>query len=217
MMKPSLILCTFANFYFGSWKPRKFTVREDSLCLFLIEIFPRVKIKCLRWGCKIYFKWAWIYTKRHLTKKKTNKNSYILTKEHKRWPSHLKGKKEQRSSSLRLTLAVVLFARDDSLNIWKIITWVLCHLRHLSGIQIYHLLIQMYVFCVECFIDSVWFFRRIRSALWPPLCRVRSWERLRRLSEWWRRKTTQPPTMKRTSTKSTSLCRQPSGRQISKR
>ena len=78
-------------------------------------------------------------------KEKTNKNSYKLTKEHTRWPSHLKGKKEHRSSSIRLTLAVVLFARDDSLNIWKIITWVLCHLRPQSGIQIYHLSIQMYV------------------------------------------------------------------------
>ena len=117
----------------------------------------------------------------------------------------------------RITRTVVLFETDDNLTTWKIITWVLCHLKPLSGIQIYHLPIQMYVLCLECVTDFVWFFRRIRSALWPPLCRVRSWERLRRLSEWWRRKTTQPPTMKRTSTKSTSLCRQPSGRQIIKK
>ena len=28
---------------------------------------------CFKWDCKIYFKSAWIYTKRHITKKKTNK------------------------------------------------------------------------------------------------------------------------------------------------
>ena len=171
--------------------------------------------QCFKWDSKIYFISTWISTKRHLTKKKTKKLEKALRM------VCLKRKKRAQKLAY-LTCSYNLRNQDNRRQPDYLKDYHLGTLPLETPIRNTNLPPAHSNVCTlfrDCVTDFVWFFRRIRSALWPPLCRVRSWERLRRLSEWWRRKTpTQPPTMKRTSTKSTSSCRQPSGsRQISKK